>query len=72
VDLDKSKIEVKHTKSGDNRAIPINSFLWNLLSSMGKDSTLVFTNINPQWREMVEAVETLAKVCHVFVTQKAK
>ena len=131
VDLDKSKIDVKHTKSGDDRTIPINSFLWNLLRSIDKDSTLVFTNtiggkisdvrtawhkalndagikdfrfhdlrhtvatmlaqakvhesviamilghkrttmtsryINPQWDEMVEAVENLSIVCHRLVT----
>ena len=132
LNLESGKIEVKHIKSGDDRTIPINSFLWNLLSSMGRDSSLVFTNtigrkisdvrtawhkalkqvnikdfrfhdlrhtvatilaqakvhesvialilghkrtsitsryINPQWNEMVQAVEILTRVCHVFVTQ---
>lgn len=44
VDLDKRKIEIKHTKSGEDRPIPINSFLMNLLNSMNRDSTLLFTN----------------------------
>jgi len=131
VSLEKNKIDVKHTKSGDDRTIPINSFLHNVLDSMAKDSVYLFSNrdgkntgdvktawnnamrkagvkdfrfhdlrhlvasklarakvtesvialilghkrtsitsryINPQWDEMVEAVEELAKICHRFVT----
>ncbi len=43
VDLTKLKIQVKHTKSGENRTIPINSFLHNMLDSMSKDSVYLFT-----------------------------
>jgi len=131
VDLERKKILVKNTKSGEDRAVPINSFLDPLLASITKTSELVFTNqvgrmigdtkpawtkalrqagienlkfhdlrhtvatrlarakvtesvialilghkrtsitsryINPQWDEMVEAVEELAKICHRFVT----
>lgn len=135
VNLEGSQIEVKHTKSGDDRTIPINSFLFDVLVSMPKDSTLVFTSsvgreicdiksswanalkearitdfrfhdlrhivasklarakvtesviamilghkrttmtsryINPQWDEMIEAVEELTKLCHELVTNRQK
>jgi len=44
IDLAKRKILIKHTKSGDDRTIPINSFLHRLLDSMTRDSVLLFTN----------------------------
>jgi integrase len=44
IDLAKRKILIKHTKSGEDRAIPINSFLHRLLDSMTRDSVLLFTN----------------------------
>ncbi len=135
VSLEKNKMEVKHTKSGEDRTIPINSFLHNVLDSMTKESVYLFSNrdgkntgdvktawnnavrkagienfrfhdlrhlvasklarakvtesvialilghkrtsitsryINPQWDEMVEAVEELAKICHRFVTDAEK
>ncbi len=43
VDLVKLKILVKHTKSGGDRTIPINSFLHNMLDSMPRDSVYLFT-----------------------------
>ena len=135
VDLVKRKILVMHTKSGDDRTIPVNSFLHDVLSSMARDNMLIFTSsvgrkicdikkpwrnalieagiddfrfhdlrhlvasklararipesviamilghkrtsitsryINPQWDEMVEAVEELAKLCHELVTNFKK
>jgi len=132
VDLGKRRILVKHTKSGEDRTIPINSFLAGMLDSMVKETALLFTNkvgrkvsdvktawrnalrdggivdfrfhdlrhtvatilarsrvpeaviamilghkrtsitsryINPQWEEMIEAMEVLGRLCHEFVTK---
>ena len=132
IKLDQSKIEVKHTKTDEDRSIPINAFLRSLLESMPRRSGYLFLNrdggrigtiktawgnalrkagiedfrfhdlrhtvasrlarakvpesviamilghkrtsitsryINPHWEEMVEAVEELGRLWHLFVTQ---
>lgn len=129
VNIDKRKIEIKHTKNGEDRIIPMNSFLGDLFKSMPREHVYLFVNrdgakigsiktawnnatekagiedlrfhdlrhtvathlsmakvpesvialilghkrtsitsryINPQWDEMVEAVEELGKLCHRF------
>ena len=44
VHLNKNRIEIKHTKNGEDRTIPVNSFLNNLLKSMPRDQIYVFVN----------------------------
>lgn len=129
VNIDKRKIEIKHTKTGEDRIIPMNSFLGDLFKSMSRDHVYLFVNrdgakigsiktawnnttgkagiedlrfhdlrhtvasrlarakvpesviamilghkrtsitsryINPHWLEMVEAVEELGKLCHIY------
>jgi integrase len=44
VKLDKDKIEVKHTKNGEDRDMPINGFLHKLFESMPRDHVYLFVN----------------------------
>ncbi len=132
VKLDQNKIEVKHTKTDEDRVIPISLFLHQMLESMPHKKGHLFVNrqggkigtiktawgnalrkagiadfrfhdlrhtvasrlarakvpesviamilghkrtsitsryINPHWEEMVEAVEELGRLCHLYVTQ---
>jgi len=44
VNIDKRKIEIKHTKNGEDRDIPINGFLHKLLESMPREHVYLFVN----------------------------
>ena len=44
VNIDKRKIEIKHTKNGEDRDIPINAFLHTLFESMPRDHVYLFVN----------------------------
>lgn len=62
VKLDQGKIEVKHTKTDEDRTIPINAFLKSLLESMPREGVYVFLNrqggrigtIKTSWGNAVE------------------
>lgn len=133
IKLDQGKIEVKHTKTDEDRSIPINSFLLKVLESMPRKKGYLFVNrdggkigtiktawgnalrkagiadfrfhdlrhtvasrlarakvpesviamilghkrtsitsryINPHWEEMIEAVEVLGRLWHVYGTDE--
>ncbi len=62
VKLDQGKIEIKHTKTDEDRTIPINAFLKSLLESMPREGVYVFLNrqggrigtIKTSWGNAVE------------------
>jgi integrase len=44
VNLDKRKIEIKHTKNGEDRIIPMNTFLDDLFKLMPREQVYLFVN----------------------------